>query len=774
MALLRRRALGVSLVCAVLVLCSHGLRAQREAPDLKTMARQSLARIDGEFKTPHLKQPVEIVRDRWGVPHIYAQNTDDLFFAQGFVTAQDRLWQMDWWKRSREGRLSEVIGAAAFERDRQTRLMQYRRPLDDAEWTSYHPDGKRIFTAFANGVNAWIDAIGDNVPVEFTLTGLRPEKWTAETLVLRSPELPEFTSYGDAPNELRLAMNVARLGASEANRLAAPDPWDDLVVPEGLDVKLITDEVMASTRIGRSLPPPEIVEPYRKMTAPAPVAHFLSPQSSRDPGSNNWVVSGAASTTGKPVVANDPHRTVTNPSVRYIIHLNAPGWNVIGAGEAPFVGVHIGHNEHVAWGLTISYTDMDDVFVEELNPANTNEVMYNGKPEPLKMIREEIKIKGSAPKVVELKFSRHGPIFHIDEKNRKAYALRTVTQEPGSAAYLGSLRLAQAKQCQDFLDQAMYWKYPSENLICGDVDGNIAWQASALTPNRKGWLGRLPVPGTGKYEWEGFRRDLPKEYNPARGFIVTANNNTTPKGYWPPAGFRSANGLRFARITRLQQLFQPGRKYSLDDHEALQHDAYSLRAEADLPLFSGWTAKDADVERARAMLAAWDKILRKESAAAALYVTWASTSEPGGRGEAGAGAPVRPSPSAVEARLTRAIEKLTHDQGTDWSLWRYGRLHKAALPHQLAAEFDLPALERGGGANAVFADGASYREIMDVSNWDRSVATQVPGESAQPESPNYGNLLPLWADNKYFPLAYSRRAIDAVAAHTLKLQPAGR
>jgi penicillin amidase len=757
-------------VCLAAVVVAGGstLTGQRPSSEFTTLAKRSLAKIDGELRAAGLKQPVEVIRDRWGVPHIYAQNTDDLFFAQGFVTAQDRLWQMDWWKRSREGRLAEVIGPAGFERDRQSRLMKYRRPPDDAEWTSYHPEGKRIFTAFANGVNAYIDVIADNLPIEFKLTGITPERWTAETVILRSPELPEFSSFGDAPNELRLAMNVARQGVEAANKAAAPDPWDDLTVPEGLDVNAITDDVLAATRIGRGLPQPELVEPYRRMVAAPSVARLFQVQRSGDPGSNNWVVSGAASTTGKPMIVGDPHRAVTNPSVRYIVHLNAPGWNVIGAGEAPFVSVHLGHNDHIGWGFTICYTDMDDVFVEELSPTSANEVMYNGKPEPLKVITEEIRIKGEAPRTVSLKYSRHGPVLHIDEKNRKAYALRTVTNEPGTAAYLGSLRLAQARSCREFLEQAMYWKYPSENLICGDVGGNIAWQASALTPNRKGWLGRLPVPGTGKYEWDGFRQELPKEYNPARGFIVTANNNTTPEGYWPPAGFRTSNNVQFARITRLKQLLVPGKKYSRADHEQLQHDAYSLRAEAELPRFSGWTAKDPAVERARAMLTTWDRVLRKESAAAAIFVAWANA---GGGGRGAVVAPTPAAPAAVEARLRAAVERLTKEQGADPSRWRYGRMHKAALPHQLVAEFDLPAAERSGGAGTVAADGASYRQILDASNWDQSVATQVPGQSAQPESPYYGNLLPLWANQQYFPLVYSRQAVGGAAAHTLRLKP---
>ncbi len=274
----------------------------------------------------------------------------------------------------------------------------------------------------------------------------------------------------------------------------------------------------------------------------------------REPGSNNWVVGSAMSPTGKPIVSNDPHRAVTNPSLRYIVHLNAPGWNAIGATQPPFVGVSMGHNEKLAWGLTITGTDFQDVFIEDLNPANANEIIYNGKPEPLKIVTEEFQIKGEAPRKVDLKFSRHGPIFYVDETNHKAYALRSIFSEPGTASYLGSLKLDQSQNCKEFLDLAMFWKANSENLICGDVDGHIGFQASALTPNRKGWLGRLPVPGTGRYEWDGFRSELPKEYDPPRGFIATANHNINTKGYWPPVVFKTTNTVPYDRITRLLQV----------------------------------------------------------------------------------------------------------------------------------------------------------------------------------------------------------------------------
>ncbi|MCY3843485.1 MAG: penicillin acylase family protein, partial [Acidobacteria bacterium] len=483
---------------------------------LDELAQRSLATLDGELAVPGLQQPVEVIRDEWGVPHIYAQNDDDLFFAQGYVMAQDRLWQMEMWRRWREGRLAEIFGPEALDYDRRTRLMQFRGPFDETEWTSYHPDAHRLFTAHAAGVNAWVEQNRDNLPVEFQLTGVEPLPWTAETAVLRWASLGVPSVRGHAIHEMQLALDVARHGVEEANRRFAPDPWDELVVPDGLDVSIITEEILDAMRAGDGdpfvagrLPALEIVEPYRALLpGPGLEARQVSPRSIPTEGSNNWVLTGARSSSGVPILANDPHRRIEMPALRYFVHLVAPGWNVIGGGEPPFAGVDAGSNERMAWGFTFAGTDMVDVYVEELHPDDPNLVRWRDGWEPLRIIEEEIPVKGREPEPVVLKFSRHGPVFYEDRENGVAYAVRSVVQEPGTAAYKGSFQLAQAEGCADFFERAMHWLVPTHSLICGDADGNIALQVTGLTPDRDGWNGRLPVPGNGDYEWRGFREDL--------------------------------------------------------------------------------------------------------------------------------------------------------------------------------------------------------------------------------------------------------------------------
>ncbi len=769
-----RAAMLAVLMMAASALCAGAGQAQT----LDALAKRTLATIDGELNVPGLKAPVEVIRDEWGVPHIYAENDDDLFFAQGYVMAQDRLWQMEMWRRWREGRLAEVFGPEALDYDRRTRLMMFRGPFDETEWTSYHPDAHRLFTAHAAGVNAFVEQNRDNLPVEFQLTGVEPEPWTAETAVLRWAALGVPSVRGHALHEMQLALNVARYGAEEANRRFAPDPWDDLVVPDGLDVSIITEDILDAMRAGDGdpftagrLPALEIVEPYRDLVSPRePRAARVLPGVVATEGSNNWVMTGARSPTGVPILANDPHRRIEMPALRYFVHLNAPGWNVIGGGEPPFAGVDAGSNASMAWGFTFAGTDMVDVYVEELHPDEPDMVRWQDGWEPLRIIEEEIPVKGRDPEPVVLKFSRHGPVFHEDLENGVAYAVRSVVQEPGTAAYKGSFQLAQAESCADFFDRAMHWLVPTHSLVCGDADGNIALQVTGLTPDRDGWNGRLPVPGNGDYEWKGFREDLPREFNPERGYVATANNNVHPPGYeGRPVFYHSSRGVETSRIARLHQILGAGETLSVEDHKGIQHDARLLAAERDIPAFQGWTSDDPDVEWARGLIAGWDATVSRESAAGALYVRWNAEVDAGARDPEKPEAERR---ALIAAGLTSAIERLTRELGPDREEWRHGRVHASALQHMFVPEFDLPAVERPGGFGALNATGANFRRIIDLADPDRSVASNAPGQSAQPGSPFYGNLADNLGNGQYFPLLYTREAVEEHAAHRLTLRPA--
>jgi penicillin amidase len=491
-------------------------------------------------------------------------------------------------------------------------------------------------------------------------------------------------------------------------------------------------------------------------------------------GSNNWVVSGKLTASGFPIVSNDPHRAIIMPSLRYFVHLDAPGWHVIGGGEPPFVGVDLGNNENMAWGVTFAGVDEVDTYVEQTNPANPNETKFNDVWVPMKIIREEIKVKGEdKPRVVELKFSKHGPVFYEDQARHLAFAARSSDQEPGTAPLRGSLRLAQATSCEDFFDRAMAWKLPSHNLICGDKKGNIALQVSGLAPDRDGWTGRLPVPGTGKYEWKGFRSDLPRDYNPARGYIATANNNTHPQGYkGRPVFYNTTRDIDIARITRIRQLLDKQiaqhKPFTIEDMERIQQDSYSLHAERDAPLFKGWTAKNPDAEKARAMIEGWDRILTKDTTPGAIYVRW-TTTDAGRKAVATQAGPEQR--ALVEQGLLEALERVTKDWGSDQTQWRYGRINRSPLRHMFIDQFSLKPVERPGGFNDVNATGANFRRIIDLAHVDKTMATNAPGESEQPGSPYYGNTREKLADGVYFNLPFTRPAVEKQAAHQLTLSP---
>jgi len=801
----------LSIICACLLLFSPAFNALSLTPDLSpgpqaktesvdvliAKARSALAQTSGRIELQGLTKPVEVIRDPWGVAHIYAQTQDDLFFAQGFIAAQDRLWQMELWRRTGEGRLSELLGPAALERDKFARLMRYRGDMQ-AEWSSYAPDARSIIQAFVRGVNAFIEASRNNPPIEFQLTGIRPEPWTPEVCLTR---MAGYVMTRNASSEVLRAQVARLLGTEKTDTLIETDPFKKLEIPEGLNLDGIDSKILSGA------------------TAASRSVSFQPGQPSTE-GSNDWVVSGALTKTGKPILANDPHRSIGLPSLRYLVHLVGPGWNVIGAGEPTLPGIAAGHNERIGFGFTIVGIDQQDLYVEEINPADPTQYRYKGRWEKMKIEREVVTVKGNpAPyeAEVELRFTIHGPVIYEDKTLHRAYALRWVGSEPGSAGYLASLSLNRAKNWQEFLKALERWRVPSENLVYADVDGNIGWQAAGSAPIRKGWSGLLPVPGSsGKYEWNGWLplSELPRAYNPSKHFIATANHKIIPEGYKHEINFEWSAPFRFQRI---EELLGKGGKFTLEDFERLQHDETSLPARELVPLLLKTLALDSRTQMRDAyeLLKVWNYTLSRDSAAAALYETWlqklqakfaahivpaevqrlveaASLLRPMLRAFKNPDIKVFGNNPQVAASLmmsesmVEAINDLQSKFGREMAKWRWGDLHFAEFKHSLSTDdtrravFDLKSVPRGGDANTVNAtggarfvqrSGASFREILDISDWDRSVAINVPGQSGQPESRHYGDLVPLWSEGKYFPLLFSRDKVEKNAAERLVLEP---
>jgi penicillin amidase len=790
---MKTRAL-LTLLTLALLLTPPRHSEQSTSTDLAARARSVLAQTSGRLSVTGLRRPVTVLRDSWGIAHIYAETQDDLFFAQGFVAAQDRLWQMDLWRRVGEGKLAEILGPAAVERDRFARLLRYRGEMK-AEYESYAPDARQIIEAFVRGVNFFIASNRDRLPIEFQLTGIKPELWTPEVCLTR---MAGYVMTRNASTEVLRAELAHKLGPALVDQWIETDPPRKLDLPQGLDLEGIDRRILAAAN-----------------AASAPVR--FAPEDPSNVGSNNWVIDSTLSATGKPILANDPHRTIALPSLRYLVHLVGPGWNVIGAGEPALPGVAAGHNERIGFGFTIVGIDQQDLYVEETNPANPNEYRWRGGWERMRVEREQIKVKGRAePVEVELKFTRHGPVIYEDAARRRAYALRWVGSEPGTAGYLASLSLNRARNWTEFLRALERWKVPSENLVYADVDGNIGWQAAGLTPVRRGWSGLVPVPGAeGRYEWQGFLplSDLPRSFNPSRHFIATANHNILPPGYKHELGYEWAAPFRFQRIA--ETLSSAGRKFTIADFERLQHDETSIPARELTRLLKEAKGASDALRPYMDLLTGWDCVLSKDSAAAALFEVWLTKLVPAvfksrvpaevwplvaGRISLVKTIGVLKNPerwfgsfaradrdAALFKSLEEAVAEAQAKLGPDATKWRWGALHVAPFRHALSSDearralFDLPAVERGGdgntpnatgGANFRQTSGASFREILDLADWDRSVATSVPGQSGQPLSLHYSDLLPLWAEGRYFPLLFSRKKVEEVAKERLVLEPA--
>ncbi|HSG47170.1 MAG TPA: penicillin acylase family protein, partial [Longimicrobiales bacterium] len=340
-------------------------------------------------------------------------------------------------------------------------------------------------------------------------------------------------------------------------------------------------------------------------------------------GSNNWVVSGRLSESGYPLMANDPHRAQGSPSLRYWVHLVAPGWDVIGGGEPSLPGVSIGHNQHGAWGLTVFATDGEDLYVYDTNPANPNQYRYRGEWEAMTVIREEIPVKGQGAHTAELKYTRHGPVVFEDEARHKAYAVRAAWMEIGGAPYLASLRMDQATTWEEFREACAYSHIPGENMIWAGRDGTIGWQAVGIAPFRRTHSGLVPVPGDGRYEWDGYLpiKAKPHVVNPPEGYFATANNDLIPRDYpyMDAVGFSWSDPYRWLRVA---EVLGSGRRHSMADMMRLQTDELAVAARQLVPLLEGLETPDNRTLRARNLLLEWDYVLDKESTAAGLYVAW--------------------------------------------------------------------------------------------------------------------------------------------------------
>lgn len=759
------------------------------------------------FILPGLEQVAEILVDEWGIPHIYAGSVLDAFRVQGFNAARERLWQIDLWRKRGLGELAADLGSAYAERDIAARLLLYRGDMA-AEWRAYGETARERIAAFVEGINAyvaWVRADPTRLPPEFRHLGSEPAFWQPDDVV-------RIRSHGrirNLDNEVQRLGMSARFGRDSdfVRKMLEPD-WTPHW-PDGLPAEPIPPAVMATYRLG--------TEPVAFHSSTS----IAAPDSAEDmpAGSNNWVLSAARTTTGRPLLASDPHRTHEQPSLRYIQHLCAPGLNVIGAGEAAVPGISLGHNERIAFGLTIFPIDQEDLIVYELDPGDSGRYRYDGDWEQIRVTRESLAVRGEASRMIELRFTRHGPLLHIDAERHRAYGLRSVWFEPGTAPYLASLGYLEATNWDQFVAAMTRWGTPGVNQVYADVAGNIGWITGGLAPVRPNADGLLPVPGDGRYEWDGFMPATghPRQFNPDDGWLATANHMNLPPDYPVNERKLSFEWSDASRFRTIAERLQTDVRHSPEAMMALQVDYTSLAGRRLHRLIEDLTTTDSATSAALRRLKSWDHQLTADSGAAALFQIWfmrhlipatidhlvpgaaASVTTPD---TAGIVALLeRPDqrfgddPIAARDRLlltslgaawTETIERL----GADPASWRWGQLHQILFEHPLSPTLgnetptwlDVGPAPRGGSGITVnynayresdfrVISGATFRMVVDVGNWDASWTINSPGQSGNPDDPHYRDLFKPWSQDAFVPMLFSRSAVEGALDYRIELKP---
>ncbi|HEY8825736.1 MAG TPA: penicillin acylase family protein [Candidatus Limnocylindria bacterium] len=751
-----------------------------------------LPTLDGEFRLLGLDQRAEVLRDAYGVPHVYAQSAHDLFYLQGYVTAQDRLFQMDLYRRAGEGRLAEVLGEPALDSDKQFRIFGLAR-VAAQELPLLRDETRENLTAYAEGVNKFLEGHGDSLPIEFVILGYRPERWsTLDSLVVA--KLQAYDAANNLHQELLRAGLASRFGTGVLATLM-PDPSGHAASVDERAWAAVAPYIAAGT----------------SQPGAAALSAFL-PGAGDGTGSNCWALAGTRTSTGKPILAGDPHLAVRNPSIWYEIGLEGAGYKLVGFSFAGIPGIVIGHNDRIAWTFTYAYTDTQDLFVERQDPTDPRRYEYKGQFETATFVRETIDVKGGAdPVIVDVAITRHGPIVTpVLEGQTAPLALRWTALDPGRLMDF-VFELARAGSWQEFRAAAADFTGAAVSACYADVDGHIGYQLIGQLPARKG-DGQMPVPGwTGDYDWTGV---LPSDANttlldPPSGMIVNANDRPTQDphsaayiGEWDP-GFRATYiGQRLAGLS----------KADLPAMRAIQTEYASTPVARWREVILAASPKTDLQRRAQQLVRDWDGTLAAQSAGAAVTEAWLvhmlartfqdklgetlyadylangravfALYELLGRPEdpwfSDAGDPsVRGRDGLSTVALEDATRELVARFGADTTKWRWGDLHTITFAHPLAIGplallLNIGPLPRAGDGFSVnngaydlakpYAQttNASERMIADLADLDRSLSVTPEGESGQPGSRYWGDQAPLWNAGDYKPMRFSRDLLGRI------------
>lgn len=790
-----RASLALAAACAVGL--AVGACRKADPPPVAPPAPQT----SGILKVAGLHGPVSVVRDGWGVPHITAATLDDLFFAQGFVQAQDRLFQMDLWKRSVQGRLAEVLGANFIQRDSMTRRIQFRGDYE-REWASYGPDAKRIAKAFTDGINARVAQARREVPEEFAVAGWLPELWKPEDLLNRTDA---FLASGNALDDLFRARMVAALGATRVDELLPLPRGARTVSDLGVDLSAVT--FVVSDALRRLGTPPffttltnPVSEALRPSLAAAGAdgrdeagavtrAREARPQPGRIGPGAGWVLDATRSSTGAPQLAFAEFDRFETPSRRYVVHLTAPGLNVAGITSPWLPGVAIGHNDRVAWSYTPSDEDTQDIFVERVNPENAHQVARDGRWVDMAVDIERVSVLGrEKPVEYERLYTPNGVVIAQDRERHLVYTLRWAGTEIGGAGELAALALLRASSFAEFAAGLARWKAPAAEFLYADVGGRIARQRAGLIPIRADGRGALPAAAwLSSRTWQGFGE-------PGAGAVQAD----------ALGGLLHSSAMPVTQTAVLTRAVDRGGVLSPHDNAALQADVASANAGKLVSILRGIGSVPEKIRPARALLTGWDGQMRGETPEATIYWAW----EGAVRQRLAARLVKAELVDEFAARLdpVRTLEgPVSRGAGGDTGPWRDILLVDALSDavSQLAGEGEIDKALASARTPLLFAHplgvfaigqrrfnvgpyalpghtdamqttdgrkGATVRGVLDLSDWNSSLITSTPGQSGSPSSPHYDDLATPWLAGQLFNLVFAPLS-GAAKAETLKLEP---
>ena len=768
------------------------------------MSKSTLPVVDGKIKLNGLDQPIEIIRDEWGIPHIFAQNQSDLFFGQGFVHAQDRLWQMELNRRTAQGRLSEIFGEIALDTDRVVRTFGFNR-LAKSDWEMYDERTRESVRAYSRGVNAFLETNQKKLPVEFKLTRHNPEPWQAlDSIAFMRVMMWQLSHawYG----EIIRAEIIQVTNPERAAELEIHYPGQNpTTLPAGIEFNLLDPE-------GKLIRSP-------------------GPYLNRGIGSNSWAISGSKSTTGKPYLCNDMHLQISLPSLWYHIHLVAKEYHVTGVSLPGIPAVLVGHNDTIAWGMTLAFTDCEDLFIERFNPDSSNQYLTENGWQDSENVMEKIYIKGNKePHTENVVITRHGPVISdVIGYSQERLAVNSMALRQ-SFAFKGWLDLNQASSWNDFVDAMNHIDAPQLGVTYADIDGNIGYWITGKVPIRRKGNGQVPVPGwTGDYEWVDVVPfdQMPHSFNPEVGYALNCNNCIIPEDYPYFLGNVWMNGYRARRIA---DVLESKKKLSQEDFQKLQLDFICLPGIEFISHIKDIAIEELEIQNAVEILSNWDGILSPDSVGGTLYeviryslvknllepalgselcnkvmgqgfhplllpsneffghdtVTMLRLlSNPDSWWVKNAGGKKK----LIIRSIKQALSWLHNELGPDMKNWQWGKIHRVVYSHALSLQrpldkvFNRGPFPIGGDTDttcqtAMFPNdpydnlawAPSFRQIIDMSDLSRSVAVYSPGQSGQLGSQHYDDLIDPWLEGNYYPILWTRDQIENAAKSRLYLE----